>query len=279
MKIKLWGTRGSIPVSGPLFKKYGGNTACVEVTLNDGRIIIIDAGTGIRELGESLTEKDLSKELFMIITHSHWDHIQGFPFFKPLYRKQTSITVGGCPLVDTKLRQIFERQMEKMFFPVPLDSLAADVVFLDECLNDSKINGIFIKALEVNHPVLCHSVKIIDDSTSFVFMTDHEINQENPKLDYEDTVEFVRNVECLVIDAMYLDEEINEKRGWGHSSISEVAQLAIDAQVKSLGLYHHDPGREDNMVDEIEDRCKKILQKNGLDIPCFATYDRQEINL
>ncbi|UCE79292.1 MAG: hypothetical protein JSV13_01265 [Nitrospiraceae bacterium] len=144
---------------------------------------------------------------------------------------------------------------------------------------DTKIGNVYIQAIEVNHPILCHSVKIIEDSRSFVFMTDNEINQENPKLDYEDMLEFVRGVDCLIIDAMYLDEEINKKRGWGHSSVSEVAKLAVDANVKSLGLYHHDPGRGDDMVDEMESRCKKILNNNGLDIPCFATYDRQEISL
>jgi phosphoribosyl 1,2-cyclic phosphodiesterase len=270
MKIKLWGTRGSIPVSGPAFMKYGGNT-------NDDSRLILDAGTGIRELGESLTDEDLRKELFLIVTHSHWDHIQGFPFFKPLYRKGTKITIGGCPKVDVKLHQIFEHQMEKQFFPVELDSITAEVVFLDECIKDLKIGDAYIQALEVNHPILCHSVKIIEDGKSFVFMTDNEINQKNAKLDYKDMVAFVKDVDCLIIDTMYLDEEIEQKRGWGHSSISEVAKLAIDAQVKSLGLYHHDPVREDTMVDNIEAKCKKILKSNGLIIPCFATYDRQEI--
>jgi phosphoribosyl 1,2-cyclic phosphodiesterase len=279
MKIKLWGTRGSLPVSGPAFMKYGGNTPCVEVKLNDGSMVIIDAGTGIRELGESMTDEDLRKELFMIVTHSHWDHIQGFPFFKPLYRKGTKIRIGGCSRVDIKLHQIFEHQMEKQFFPVAMDSFKADVVFLDECIKNSKIGEAYIQAIEVNHPILCHSVKIIEDNKSFVFMTDNEINQKNAELDYTDMAEFVRDADCLIIDSMYLDEEIEQKRGWGHSSVSEVAKLAIDAQVKSLGLYHHDPVCDDTMIDTMEAQCKKILKRNGLNIPCFATYDRQEISL
>ncbi len=279
MKIKLWGTRGSVPVSGPGFAKYGGNTACLEVRLNDNNILIIDAGSGIRELGESLTEEDLGKELNMIVTHSHWDHIQGFPFFKPLYRKGTVIKISGCSKVDTKLHDIFDRQMESSYFPVSLDAISAEMDFLDQCVNDTTIGDALIKSIEVNHPILCHSLKIIEDSKTFVFMTDHEIHQRDGRLDYKDTVEFVKDVDCLIIDAMYLDEEMPQKRGWGHSSVNEVARLAIDANVKSLGLYHHDPVREDKVIDEMEARCKMILNSNGTHISCFAAYDRQEISL
>jgi len=276
MKIKLWGTRGSTPVSGPQYVKYGGNTPCVEVRFNDGNILIIDAGTGIRELGESLIEEGFSKELNITITHSHWDHIQGFPFFKPIYLKEARIKIRGYISTAKKLKQILATQMEKTYFPVPLDALASEIIF-DESVDNWNIEEALIKGIEVNHPSLCYAVKIIEDNKSFVFMTDNELGQKESKTDYKDFVEFVRDVDYLIHDTMYLDEEMSEKRGWGHSSLGEVTKLAIDANVKNLGLYHHDPTRTDDQIDEMETRCRQILKDNGSNTLCFATYDRQEL--
>lgn len=279
MRIKLWGTRGSIPVSSPKYVKYGGNTPCVEVRFNHDKILIIDAGTGIRELGESLIEENFSREINMIITHSHWDHIQGFPFFKPIYLKKTKINIRGCLSASKKLKQILANQMEKTYFPVPLNALSSEIRFIDECVDSWKLGEASIEGIEVNHPSLCYAVKITEDNKSFVFMTDNELYQENPNTDYETLVEFVKGVDYLIHDTMYFDKEMSEKRGWGHSSVGEVAKFAVDADVKNLGLYHHDPTHTDDQVDEMERRCKQILKEKGSDILCFATYDRQEIIL
>lgn len=279
MKIKIWGTRGSIPVSGPKYVKYGGNTPCVEVRTNDGNILIIDAGTGIRELGESLTKEELSKQIKMVITHSHWDHIQGFPFFTPIYLKGTRIEIRGYLSATKKLKKILSTQMEQTYFPVPLDALSSEIRFTDTCIDRWTIGDAIIKSIEVNHPNLCHAVKIISKNKVFVFMTDNELGQKEPTTDYEDIVEFVRDVDYLIHDTMYLDEEMPQKRGWGHSSIEEAAKLVIDANVKNLGLYHHDPIRTDAQVEEMEARCKQILRDSGSNTLCFATYDRQEFIL
>lgn len=279
MKIKLWGTRGSIPVSGEQYLKYGGNTPCVEVRFNDNNILIIDAGTGIRELGESLAEEHFSKEIYMVITHSHWDHIQGFPFFKPIYFETTEIKIRGCLSTNKKLKEILANQMEKTYFPVPLDSLASKINFKDECISEWNIGSASIEGIEVNHPTRCYALKITEDNKSFVFMTDNELGQKVPKTDYKKLVKFINNADYLIHDTMYFDEEMSEKRGWGHSSVREAAKLAIDANVKNLGLYHHEPTRTDEQVDEMEVECKQFLKENGSKTVCFATYDRQEIIL
>ncbi len=276
MRIKIWGARGSIPVSGEQYLKYGGNTTCVEIRLRNGEIIIIDAGTGIRELGSSLTEEDLDKTLHMFFSHAHWDHIQGFPFFSPLYREKTRLNIYGCLSVTRGTAEILSSQMDRTYFPVPFHSLPSRIEFFSDCIKDMVINDARIEAIENNHPVLCHSIKVTENEKTFVFMTDNELGQREPRTEFQEFVKFAQEADCLIHDCMYLDEEIDAKQGWGHSAISRTCELVSRSGVRNFGVFHHDPERSDREVDKMVSRCAAILPP---ETNVFGVEDHQVIEL
>jgi phosphoribosyl 1,2-cyclic phosphodiesterase len=276
MRIKIWGSRGSIPVSGEIYRMYGGNTTCLEVRLDSGEIIIIDAGTGIRELGNSLTPEDLEKPLYMLFTHSHWDHIQGFPFFTPIYNKKTRLMVYGCLSVTKSVSDILSFQMEKAYFPVPLEGVPSKISFTNECIKNLSIGDAKIDAIENNHPNQCHSLKITENGKTFVFATDNELSQKEPRTGFSEFVEFVENVDCLIHDCMYSDDEIQDRNGWGHSATSEACQLAAQGRVRRFGIFHHDPDRADAEVDRMLSLCKAQLPE---EMHVFGSADHQVIHL
>lgn len=276
MQIKFYGVRGSIASPGPETVRYGGNTSCVFVEADDGSLFIFDAGTGIRKLGEDLVAQSSPKDINLLFSHFHWDHIQGFPFFLPAYQDNQLINLLAAQLKDVNANSVLS-QMTNPHFPVPSDKLDAKVVLLS--INNSKLkigdNTIYVKPL--NHPGGGLAYRLESSLGSMAYVTDNELEPpQKPATSYLEWVEFLKNVDFLIHDAMYLDEELDEKHGWGHSLISQTLQLAADAKVKNLVLFHHDPSRTDDQLDEIAKVSQIWMQKNYSKCQVFVAKEGSE---
>jgi phosphoribosyl 1,2-cyclic phosphodiesterase len=263
--VRFWGVRGSIPTPGPSTVRYGGNTTCVELRIN-GEIIVIDAGSGIRNLGGALLKESAGKpiELTLLNTHTHWDHIQGFPFFAPAFIKGNRIRVIGRNSQPDGLKGVFERQMDgTRCFPVPFSALGADVEF--ETIDEEsgrifQIGSVKVEACPTNHPGGCLAYGFATDLGKVVFLSDHETGGPDEPL----ILEFIRDATLLIADAQYTDEEIVSRRGWGHGCIREVVDLACRAGVKQLCLFHHDPTHGDDTLDALLLEAKDLIAKANL---------------
>lgn len=250
MLITFYGVRGSIAAPGPKTIKYGGNTSCVHVRMRCGDNLIFDAGTGIRKLGMKMTQH--KEPLLLLLSHGHWDHIQGYPFFDPIYQPERDITV--CQGVEgnaVALKALLE-QMDGSNFPVHAEDLPSRITTIqqvDEYLNVQSWTTI---RKDLNHPGGGHAYRVEEDGVSFAYITDNELDPPGqPTTTYDEWVEFCRGVDLMIHDAQYVENDMPAKHGWGHSLISQVRQLAVDAQVKNLVMYHHDPERTDGELDEI----------------------------
>lgn len=264
--MKLWGVRGSIPVPGPSTLRYGGNTSCVEVRA-DGEIIILDAGSGIRALGLALEEEFGARaiQLSLLITHSHWDHIQGLPFFLPAYKEKNEIRVHGYEGAREGLGHILATQMETPFFPVSMRDLPSTITIEELKKNEFNVGAVRIRSTFVNHPGICAGYRLFTSSGSIVYLPDNEPHEtfhaqnggipdeghrsgssERAKL-----VEFLAGADLVMLDTQYTDAEYKEHIGWGHGSLSRTVDLALDAKVKRLLLFHHDPNHDDEAVEDM----------------------------
>ena len=276
MKLKFYGTRGSIPVCDTGFQQFGGNTTCLQITFTDmNRIAIIDAGTGLRNLGRDLRAIGHKQDQIPIVfTHFHWDHIQGFPFFAPAYdlsQKITLLTLGRGQTV-TNLREIFEVQMQSEYSPVQLDHMGATFEFLqiaDASQHFSGINNVetVVSAQRHNHPGGAYSFRIERGGKVLVVCTDVEHGEQ---IDQR-LVELARGADLLIHDAQYTAEELQERRGWGHSSFDQAMQVAEMADVRRLALTHHDPEHDDEFLQRIENLCRErfpnvVLAREGMEI-------------
>lgn len=278
MKIKFWGCRGSIPVPDSRMIKYGGNTSCVEVNI-DGKILIIDAGTGIRKLGEDLVKRNIT-DIDLFITHSHWDHIQGFPFFKPIYGEKSKINIMGCAGSDNQIKNILLKQMSYEFFPVRFSDLKSKIIFDDSCKGSMELKGKFKgKTIITNHPIYTLGIRLEHKNKCFVFLTDNELDSEKPVTKWREFVEFCKGATCLVHDAQFSEAEYEKTKGWGHSTFEQVVRLAKDSNVENLGFYHHDPDRKDIELDQIEKKYKSICKKENLKFNIFAVKEQDKISL
>ncbi len=277
MNIRCWGARGSIPVSGEEYLRYGGDTTCLEIRTKNDDIIIVDAGSGVRRLGSRLlAEKRL--QYTMLFTHAHWDHLMGFPFFKPIYLAGTSISVFGCPFAQTSVKNIISRIMVSPNFPVNFDDIKASVTFHESCDILFTCNSIEVTPISLSHPNQGVGYKFSEDGKSFVFLTDNELGYKHSGgLDYHDYVTFSYQADLLIHDAEFLDEDYERTKTWGHSTYKQALQLAIDAKVKKLGLFHHNQERSDAAIDGIVDQCHKIIKEKHSSLECFAVYQDMEI--
>jgi phosphoribosyl 1,2-cyclic phosphodiesterase len=252
MVITFYGVRGSIPSPGETTVKYGGNTSCVHVELDNGHSLILDAGTGIRKLGK-LIEKDEST-VNILLSHGHWDHIQGFPFFAPLYKQDRQIRVYTSPAGEhNKLCSLFD-QIDGANFPVHVNDLPSQseciMHNIESMLADKNID---VRRAAINHPGGGCAYRIEEDGTSCAYITDNELEPPGKvATTYDEWVAFCRDVDVLIHDAQYLPNDLPHKHGWGHSLVSQVRQLAVDAEVGCLVMFHHDPDRSDAEIDFIQ---------------------------
>ena len=258
MRVTFYGTRGSTPVPEADFVRVGGNTPCVLITFGSGRIGILDAGTGIRRLGNDLFESSLEQfdNIFIALSHTHWDHIQGFPFFRLAYdtRRHFTIAICGKGKRADSLENIFGMQMQREYFPVPLEKMGAAMTFwAPDITRYTTPAGVTVVAYKQNHPGDSYGYRFEDGGKTLVYCTDVE---HGDKID-PDTVHLARNADLLIHDAQYTPEELKEKRGWGHSSWEQAIEVAERARVKKLALFHHDPEHTDTFLFRIEKQCQK----------------------
>jgi phosphoribosyl 1,2-cyclic phosphodiesterase len=279
MKVRFWGTRGSIPVPGKDTINYGGNTTCAEITLESGRRVIIDSGTGIRALGDHLSSEEKAVDIHLLITHIHWDHVAGFPFFAPIHDPATKISVDGFPTCMKGLKIPFDNKMSNGFFPVKFDDLKAEINYLDK-LNSGplEVDGVVIDSIALRHPQGGFGFRFRDGKKTFVFLTDNELRKEmlggNHAVDY---VSFCKDADLLVHDAQYTPEEIDERRGWGHSDYVSALNLASEAHAKRLILFHHDPSRKDPEIASIVAQCQELAGRNNDGIVIDAAKEGTEL--
>lgn len=268
MKVEFWGTRGSIAAPGLATIRYGGNTACISVKLSDGTLIILDAGTGIRKLGNVLHhDHPVSAHLFL--SHCHWDHIQGFPFFLPAYLPGTELMVYGYRTASEQIRKTMLDQMDGAYFPVDSTALNASIHFIELWENSLAVGPAQITLIETNHPGGGAGFRITEGDRSLVYLTDNELGAGGR----ERFVRFCEGATLLVHDAQYTPEEMEKHRGWGHSSTLEVVELARDAGVKQAVLFHHDPERADEEIDALVDACLKEMRRQGDRFECMAAAE------
>src|SRR6266576_3228675 len=297
-RIKLWGVRGSPPVPGSGTNRYGGNTSCVEVRA-EGEIIVLDAGTGIRLLGQSLQREFGSDpiRLAILISHTHWDHIQGLPFFLPAYSGKNQLKVFGYDGTRTRLGEILAGQMETPFFPVSMAELPGKIEIEELKEMDFEIGRLRIRSKFLNHPGVCAGYRIYTPAGSVVYMPDNEPFDQldvqlrnrgventartfkSPAEERADLIEFLRGTDLLIVDAQYTDEEYLRHVGWGHGSVSSVVSLAADADAKRLLLFHHDPNHDDEMVDKIVDKARMQIAQMGKSIAVEAAREGSEVIL
>ena len=279
MKIKIWGCRGSIPTPGEHTIKYGGNTTCVALYPDDDDTnpIIIDAGTGIRPLGNQLSSVRNPLELNILFTHTHWDHIQGFPFFAPANNPRNTINIYGRSGTGKGLKDRILAQMDQKNFPISYESLKSKIEF-KEITGDFILNGMEIQIFELNHPGSGMGFKFSQDDKIFVFITDHELSDE-PYIggDYRQTVEFCRGADLLIHDAQYSASEYQNYKGWGHSTIENACEMALEAGVGEFFFFHHDPDRTDSEIDKIENGLAKSNRNKS--IACLAAREGMVIEI
>ena len=280
MLIRCWGSRGSISVSGEDFLKYGGDTTCIEVVSDSGDLIVIDAGTGIRCLGNRLARNG-TRDIHMLLTHAHWDHLSGFPFFKPIYRKESRISIYGPQPTQDSLKRIISKTMTAPNFPIELEDISADISFLGMGLKGYSIGSVNISTIPLSHPNQGVGYRLEEDGRSFVFLTDNELTFRHPfGLGYDDYKRFCTGADLLYHDAEYKREEYeSETKGWGHSVYLDTLNLALESNVKTLGLFHQNQDRTDSQVDEMVRDCKDVIRQKGSKLECFAVAAGTEVKI
>ena len=295
-RLKFWGTRGSISVPGPSTLRYGGNTTCIEIRA-DGEIIVLDAGSGIRPLGLAL-EKEFSMEpikLSLLVTHAHWDHIQGLPFFAPAYEKKNEIRVRGYDGVDTSFSEIMAEPMKAPFFPIAMRELSARIDIKKLTEMEFSAGKVQVRAKFVNHPGVCAGYRLFTSAGSIAFLPDHEpyrflhsarateMSPEQAKKTATEErislVEFLKGSDILILDAQYTDAEYESHVGWGHGSVSSAVSLALDAEVHRLLLFHHDPGHDDAKLDAMVDDARRLIRESGKDFEVDGAREGEEVVL
>ncbi len=279
MIISFYGVRGSTPSPGPATVKYGGNTSCVHILLSNGENLILDAGTGMRQLGHDLMKNN--SQINILLSHGHWDHIQGYPFFTPIYQPDRNINVFTSDVSGHRLLCALFDQMDGFNFPLKYEDLPSN----SECIyKGAEIvlheRDIHITKKPLNHPGGGTAYRIEDEGTSCAYVTDNELDPPYKiHTRYDEWVDFCSGVDVLIHDAQYTEDDMPHKHGWGHSLISQVRQLAIDANVKTLVLFHHDPERNDAQLDEIQIENESFLKQKNTELRSYCAAEGMKIKL
>ncbi|MGI8432579.1 MAG: response regulator [Chthoniobacterales bacterium] len=297
--VRFWGVRGSIPSPGKETSGYGGNTSCVEVRVGE-QIIILDAGSGIRRLGQALMKeiKENGLQVTMLISHAHWDHIQGFPFFVPAYHPKVNIRILGHEGAVHGLRGTLFEQMQTAFFPVGLNQMATHLTF--EEMDDMQFDlggSVKVRTIFANHPGICLGYRLTTPNGDVVYMPDHEAYErcevERQKaeketseagLEYarqqdEKVVEFLHGAEVVIADSQYDAVEYPTRRGWGHICADDTALLAARAGAKRVYLFHHDPDHDDAKMAKMVENAQAVVRQSGLQIEVYAAREGETLSL
>src|SRR5882724_9865318 len=272
MRIRFWGTRGSLATPGPTTLRYGGNTSCVEVLADDGTLIVLDCGTGAHRLGQALlTTAGHPPRGHLLITHTHWDHIQGFPFFAPLFVQGNQWDLYAPGGLGQSLEAILAAQMQYPYFPVTVAQLAATIRYHDLAEGTLTVGGVRVGAHYLNHPAPTLGYRLEADGVAVVYAVDHEPHMRDrpegggmgspgetvPHAEDARHVAFLEGADLVIHDAQYTAEEYPEKINWGHSPAETAVDYALAAHVRRLALTHHDPLRDDDAVDRLVEVCRE----------------------
>jgi phosphoribosyl 1,2-cyclic phosphodiesterase/CheY-like chemotaxis protein len=296
--IRFWGVRGSIPTPGSETAGYGGNTSCVEMRVGE-QVLILDAGSGIRRLGQSLMKefKDKPLSLTMLVTHTHWDHIQGFPFFIPAYSPKVSVRILGYEGAVHGLRGALFEQMQSAFFPIALHQMASRITF--EELDDMQfqLGAVKGRAVFANHPGICLGYRLSTPGGDVVYLPDHEayerheverqkvagenspVSIEYARQQDENMIAFLRGADVVIADSQYDAAEYPMRLGWGHTCVDDTVQNAVRAGVKELFLFHHDPDHHDEKIDAMVARARERVAEQGSPLIVTAAREGAEIIL
>ncbi len=285
LRLRFWGTRGSIPTPGPATARYGGNTACVELRVGE-QLIIIDAGSGIRELGDSLMRESAGKKVegHLFIGHAHYDHIQGLPFFTPAYLPQNRFSIYGVHGTTKGFSEVLSGQMTEPYFPVTMKQMMSNPA-IHELSGPTQLGDVKITYHYLNHPGITIGFRIETKDCTIGYISDHEpygrLNNKGEFSQKEDdaVAQFVWGCDVLISEAQYTDDEYKMRRTWGHSTFSDVVALAAKAQVKQLALTHHDPAHTDAMMDRFVAECQEVIKRQEQPMTCFAAQEGLTLNL
>jgi phosphoribosyl 1,2-cyclic phosphodiesterase/CheY-like chemotaxis protein len=281
--VKFWGVRGSIPTPGPSTVHFGGNTACVEVR-SQGEIVILDAGSGIRPLGQSLAKEFENRpmNLTVLITHTHWDHIQGFPFFLPAYDSKNKLHVLGFEGACDGLRTTLAGQMESPYFPIALHQMPGNIVIEELKEKRFKVGPIPAEACFTNHPGVCVGYRLATPEGTIVYMPDNETFSKNgkpsngrelPSTLESNLLDFVRDCDILICDTQYDSTEYASHIGWGHGCVDEVVRFAVAANAKRLFLFHHDPSHDDRFMEGMLAHAQRVALALGSSLKVDAARE------
>ncbi|MGC6510935.1 MAG: MBL fold metallo-hydrolase [Myxococcota bacterium] len=288
--VRFWGVRGSIPTPGHATQRYGGNTACIEVRIGD-TLFILDGGSGLRPLGADLLRRNIDTiDAHMLFSHSHWDHIQGFPFFVPAYNPKTKIQVYGIE-GDSHIFDLLSGQMQDKYFPVQFSDLGAQISASHLEPNGHTIDKAVVRYFHAKHPGGCLSYSIEAFGKKMVYSTDNELdllltNKDETLNDStisrelpEDFIEFIKDADLLVADGQYTDGEYNTHIYWGHPRATTLVDAAISANVKQVAITHHDPMQTDAMVEAKIQECRNRAARMGYGGTVFAAREGVELKL
>jgi phosphoribosyl 1,2-cyclic phosphodiesterase/DNA-binding response OmpR family regulator len=284
MHVRFWGTRGSIPAPGPRTVAYGGNTSCVEIRTTAGMRIILDCGTGIRELGQEILRSKEIAPIYLLIGHSHWDHIQGFPFFAPAFDPKFSLNIFAMRGFQKGLEEVLAGLMQYSYFPVKLNDLPSRIQYTELEEGFFRIGEILVETQCLNHTAPTIGYRISDGVTTIAYITDHEPfwNISGPKFLHpgdQRHIAFMKDADLVIHDAQYTAEEFKTKRGWGHSPIEYVTDVAVAAGAKRLALFHHDPARDDSAIQRLEKVARTQAAARGSSMEVFAAAEGQDIDI
>ena len=293
MHVRFWGTRGSIATPGPDTIRFGGNTSCVEVTTNSGACVILDCGTGARALGAALMARKPPIVATILLSHTHWDHIQGFPFIAPLFVPGNRITVCGPEGSARSLREVLSGQMEFTYFPVEIDQLPASIVFRELGEGVHEFEGVRVTAQFLHHPTMTLGYRIEADGAALVYLCDHEpfsetLWHDDPAKGHGDSIvhhgdrrhaRFMAGADLVIHDAQYTPEEYPAKKNWGHSTYEYAVGLAAAVKVRKLALTHHDPFHDDAAVAAIETRARAHAKSLGYSLEVCCAFEGLELAL